>query len=431
MRAATLDRSTEPVGVASRSGDRARSSVVALIGVCAIVAYAIAALAVTAEGDPGMLVRVVSVLAVLTVAATIAGAIRSGGRVAGAAMFVTGVAAVPVLMAVVGSRLATGIDVRDVLGVIAVAAAVVLFVLGSATLVSRIAIRWLRPVVAVVATLVVAQFVWLPVGAAVVATHRARPTATDATPADQGLAFADVRITADDGVGLGAWWIASRNGAAVVMLPGSGSTRDDVLDEAAFVARHGYGVLVMDARGHGVSGGRPMEFGWGHERDVRSAITWVLARPQIEHVGLFGLSMGGEVALTTAALDPRVDAVVAEGASARTWDDAALEPEPHPVGLANTWLTFVVADLLTPASPPAPLIDLVRAIDAPTLLIAGSPANERELDRLYADAAPGSVELWEIPSSPHVGGLTTEPREYPARVLAHLDDGLLPDTAAT
>ena len=168
-----------------------------------------------------------------------------------------------------------------------------------------------------------------------------------------------------------------------------------------------------------------MEFGWGHEHDIHAALTWVLDRPGVERVGLYGMSMGGEEALTTAAIDPRVDAVVADGASARTWDDAAREPNPHPVGLANTWVVFRVTELLTPIDPPPPLLDLVPSIDAPALLIAGAPANERSLDRLYADAAPDTVSLWEIPSAPHIGGLAAEPEAYPERVLAHLDAALL------
>jgi hypothetical protein len=36
---------------------------------------------------------------------------------------------------------------------------------------------------------------------------------------------------------------------------------------------------------------------------------------------------------------------------------------------------------------------------------------------LLRDAAPETVTLWAIPESPHVGGLTTRPEEYPRRVL--------------
>ena len=55
---------------------------------------------------------------------------------------------------------------------------------------------------------------------------------------------------------LAGWYAPSRNGAAVVLLHGAGSTRSNVLDEAVVLAEHGYGVLMLDARGHGESAGR-------------------------------------------------------------------------------------------------------------------------------------------------------------------------------
>jgi hypothetical protein len=74
--------------------------------------------------------------------------------------------------------------------------------------------------------------------------------------------------------------------------------------------------------------------------------------------------MGGVIALTAAALDHRVEAVVAEGASARTWEDARREADAHPVSLANEWLILQLVPLLTPQPEPIPLVDAVRRIRA-------------------------------------------------------------------
>ncbi|HEX6131149.1 MAG TPA: alpha/beta fold hydrolase, partial [Actinomycetota bacterium] len=285
---------------------------------------------------------------------------------------------------------------------------------------------WLRAVAALVGTLVVAQFLLLPAIIALDVTNRTRPAGSGETPASRGLAFTDVRIVADDGVALAAWWVPPRNAGAVIVLPGSGSTRDDVLDHAALVAGAGYGALLPDPRGHGDSGGRGMEFGWGAELDVPALATWVLARPEVtEGVGLLGLSMGGEVALTAAANDARIEAVVAEGASARTWDDARREPDPHPVGIANEWVLFGLVGVLAPEAPPRALVEAVGELEAPTLLIAGAPANEARLGPVYAAAAPDAVTLWSLPDTPHVGGLSTHPAAYRERVLGHLDAALL------
>jgi pimeloyl-ACP methyl ester carboxylesterase len=339
-------------------------------------------------------------------------------------MLVVGSGAIAVLGGVVVKRLATPSPV-DLLGAIAGISGVVLVVLGWRRLLGGLGRGWLRAIAAVLGTFVVAQFLLLPAILALDVTNRTRPAGSGETPASRGLAFADVRIVADDGVALAAWWVPPRNGAAVIVLPGSGSTRDDVLDHAALVAGAGYGALLPDPRGHGDSGGRGMEFGWGAELDVPALATWVLARPEVTRLGLLGLSMGGEVALTAAADDPRIGAVVAEGASARTWDDARREPDPHPVGIANEWVMFGLVGLLAPEAPPRPLVEAVDHLEAPTLLIVGAPANEAGLGPVYAAAAPGAVTLWSLPDTPHVGGLSTHPAAYRERVLGHLDAALL------
>jgi pimeloyl-ACP methyl ester carboxylesterase len=285
---------------------------------------------------------------------------------------------------------------------------------------------WVRVLIGVLVTLPVAQFVLLPAGVAVRATNRARPTSSGRTPAELGLSYEDVRFVSSDGTRLAAWWVPSENGAAVIALPGASSTREDVLTHAALLAGEGYGVLLLDYRGHGESEGRGMQFGWGAERDVSAAISYVVDRPEVtDGVGLLGLSMGGEVTLTTAALDHRVEAVVAEGVSARTWDDARRQEGAHPVSLANEWVIFHLVPLLTSAPEPIPLVEAVRQIRDPVLLIAGSPANEATLSRLYAQAAPDVISLWSLPDTHHIAALQTHSEEYMERVLGFLDETLL------
>src|SRR5690606_18659059 len=115
------------------------------------------------------------------------------------------------------------------------------------------------------------------------------------TPAAHGLVAEDVRFDAADGTALAAWYVPSRNGAAVVVRHGAGSTADDQLAQASVLATHGYGVLITDARGHGESDGRAMDFGWYGDDDIAGAVSFLSDRPDVDpgRIGVVGFSMGG------------------------------------------------------------------------------------------------------------------------------------------
>jgi alpha-beta hydrolase superfamily lysophospholipase len=51
------------------------------------------------------------------------------------------------------------------------------------------------------------------------------------------------------------WHIPSRNRAAVILLHPMASNRLGALDHALMFARHGSGILMIDLRAHGESGG--------------------------------------------------------------------------------------------------------------------------------------------------------------------------------
>ena len=109
---------------------------------------------------------------------------------------------------------------------------------------------------------------------------------------------------------LSGWFVPSRNGAAVVVADGAGSTRASVRAHAEVLAWHGFGVLAFDARGHGRSEGRAMDFGWYGDEDVGAAVAFVRGRPGVDanRIGAVGLSMGGEEVIGAAATNPGIRA---------------------------------------------------------------------------------------------------------------------------
>src|SRR5215210_1747345 len=96
------------------------------------------------------------------------------------------------------------------------------------------------------------------------------------TPADVGLGYREVSLRSADGLRLAAWWIPGDDPSrAVVLVPGLGDKSDrHVLETAAVYARAGYGVLMIDLRAQGRSGGKRVTMGNEEVRDVQGALSW-------------------------------------------------------------------------------------------------------------------------------------------------------------
>ena len=229
-------------------------------------------------------------------------------------------------------------------------------------------------------------------------------------------------VPGPDGVDLAAWWVPPRNGAAVLLLHGSGSTRTATLDHAEVLADAGFGVLMVDARGHGASGGTPMAIGWHGPGDLVAAVDWLDARPDVGAIGAVGLSMGGEEALTLAGRDARVRAVVGDGVGVRVAGDVAA---PGALPDAINHLTYALTDLLTAASPPEPLREVVAGLDGTQRVLLVAAEGEGEQAAWYAAAAPDRVEVWDVPDAAHTRALDVHPAEWADRVLALLRAQLL------
>src|SRR5512133_2292110 len=103
-------------------------------------------------------------------------------------------------------------------------------------------LRWPRRAGLALAALLGAYWVVAPLAMAIVATHRPREAVA---PVALGMPYQHVTLRTGDGLRLAGWYVRSRNGAAVVSYP----TRKGKLPQARMLIRHGYGVLLLDARG--------------------------------------------------------------------------------------------------------------------------------------------------------------------------------------
>jgi ABC-2 type transport system ATP-binding protein len=214
----------------------------------------------------------------------------------------------------------------------------------------------------------------------------------------QGAALGTIAPTILDGPGLG--------------LPGD--TNPTLVDNPflanqvigfAPLLKNGYNVVTWDPRGEWSSGGAlEMDNPDFEGQDMKAIISWIATQPEVAldspgdpKIGMVGASYGGGIQLVTAAIDPRVDAIVPtiawnnlntsldkNGAPKTSWGalltaallftGARVDPHIYPA-LVTTLLTGAVSpadrEFLDTGSPSK----LVNQISAPTLLIQGTVDN--------------------------------------------------------
>jgi uncharacterized protein len=284
-----------------------------------------------------------------------------------------------------------------------------------------------RTVVGVLAVASLTEVI-IPFAFGYVATHVMRAAVADP---DLCAAHEDVTLTTSDGLELEGWYVPSRNGAAVIAFPG----RTNPQPHARMLVEHGYGVLLFDRRGEGASDGDGNMFGWGGTRDIEAALGFLEDRPDVDpgRIGGLGLSVGGELMLEAAADDPRLAAVVSEGAGTRTLAEELVDYDANSLiwGFHSLVAKHVGVVLFSHESPPPSLIDVLHQVGPrPVLLIWSTISRNREaINGLYQQLIGPSASLWPLDDAGHMKGLTTHPEEYERRVMGFFDGALLDGTS--
>ena len=128
-------------------------------------------------------------------------------------------------------------------------------------------------------------------------------------PDDYRLAVERVEIRTNDGVRLAGWFLPRPGAPAVILLHGYPAEKADLLPIASGLAPQ-FATLLVDQRYFGDSGGRATTLGFREREDLKRMLDFLDTRG-VPAVGVFGFSLGGAVALLTAAEDPRIRAIVA------------------------------------------------------------------------------------------------------------------------
>lgn len=263
----------------------------------------------------------------------------------------------------------------------------------------------------------------IPIALGVMVTHAPRWPIHESALA---VRHQEVRISGADGDQLSGWYVRSRNGAAVLVIHGSGGSRARVADWVEMLARHGYGVLALDLAGNGESEGRSNGLGYNAQPAVDAALDYLLRRPDVqrERVAGFGVSLGAEVLIEAAARDRRLRTLVADGPTRPM--DGRRYGEQSVTERALGWLMLQSVRAISGMRPSPSLIGLMpRIAPRPVLLIAGGGSpDEIPTNRAYRDAGGPTTQLWERPQAAHTAGLNIDPAAYERRTVGFLDDAL-------
>jgi len=237
------------------------------------------------------------------------------------------------------------------------------------------------------------------------------------------IQFQDIELITEDQVKLSAWYTPPQNGAVILVAHGYGDKRPE--DFYTLFASHGYGVIAWDFRAHGKSGGEFSSLGYYETLDAKAALNFVLAQPDVKHIGAWGGSMGAVTMIRATAQYPQIEALIADSPFATLKDEIDIRV---PFPMMRSLIRFFV-ERETGINPDwvRPVDDIALISPRPVFLIQGLADGMVPLDsgqRLF-DAAGKPRELWEENGVPHLNMYAYYKTKYTERAIQFFDEYLI------
>lgn len=194
----------------------------------------------------------------------------------------------------------------------------------------------------------------------------------------------------------------------------------------------GYGVLLFDFRGAGLSARKKVTVGWLEKRDLFGAVNFLRGRiGQDVPIGVLGYSMGGAVAIMAAAESREISAVVTDSAYAQLDAVIKLGIKRLPTSLARLFgsLSIYIGERLSghKVRKIRPLEHVANLSPTPLLLIHGMEDTQISYENalaLYEHAFPPR-EVWLVEGAGHCRSFNERPEQYLKRVSGFFQSALI------
>lgn len=236
-----------------------------------------------------------------------------------------------------------------------------------------------------------------------------------------------IQLATPDGLRVPAWYYPARNGAAILAIDGPAGALGGRQPPVEFLLEAGYGVVKMGSR---VCADPPaaVTIGANEVLEAQAAVQFLQSQPEVSHIGVFGFSMGGVTAIRTAARQPAIEAVIAEGGYYNMGRDFVEADRQVPLWQRFFFYTIAGAFWLQYRVNPfeiSPVDDIAHISPRPILLIYGSKELAAGRGDLQYAAAQEPKTLWVVPGGTHGGNYTLAAQEYRRRVQEFFDQYLL------
>jgi fermentation-respiration switch protein FrsA (DUF1100 family) len=246
----------------------------------------------------------------------------------------------------------------------------------------------------------------------------------------------DIEFESRDGTRLAGWFIPARNAErpapGIVLSHGWARSRCELLPHADFLHRAGFAVLMFDYRNRGESDGDAITMGVKERGDLLAALDTLAARSEVDasRIGMFGMSLGGVIAILVGSRDARVRTIVAECPFAshetiltRSLRHYAKVPMSAFAPFVRWMLERRFGEPLNGVEP----ISFVAAFATRPLFIIGDESDAVvgvEDSRRLFDAAGEPRRWWLIPKADHARGWQFASDEYERRVVDFFNETL-------